>query len=214
MKEQKKIRVLIADDHQMVIDGLKSLIKTEKDIEVVAEAINGNQVISWLLDIEVEIVVLDIEMPGMNGVETTKKIKELYPEVKILILTMYNEIEFIKNVISIGAQGYILKNRGQEELVKAIKIISSGDEYFGDSVTKTLISEIKRKDKLDQFVKLTKREIDVLKLIANSKTTPQIAEELFIAPSTVETHRRHLIEKTGVPNSKALVKYAIENKYI
>lgn len=213
MNNDSKIKILIADDHQIVIDGLKSLIKNEKHIHVVAEAKDGNQVLGILENTIIDIAVLDIEMPNLDGVKTTLKIKEMYPYIKVLILTMYNKAEFIKNIISAGAQGYILKNKGKEELVKAINIINSGEEYYGDAVTKTLITDLKQKEKHEQEVRLTRREKEVLKLIADGKTTPQISKVLFIAASTVETHRRNLIDKTGVSNSKGLVKFAIQHNY-
>ncbi|MFY0602752.1 MAG: response regulator transcription factor [Flavobacteriaceae bacterium] len=213
MSDNTNIRILIADDHQIVIDGLKSLIKNEKHISVVAEACDGKQVLQILEDIAIDIAILDIEMPNLDGVQTTIEIRELYPDIKVLILTMYNKAEFIKNIISAGAHGYILKNKGKEELVKAINIINNGDEYFGDAVTKTLITDLKQKEKKEQQIRLTKREKEVLMLIADGKTTPQISHELFIAASTVETHRRNLIDKTGVSNSKGLVKFALQNNY-
>lgn len=213
MSKNNNINILIADDHQIVIDGLSSLIKNEKHINVVAEAKDGKQVLDILEKVTINIAILDIEMPKLDGVQTTLKIKELYPDIKIIILTMYNKAELIKNIISAGADGYILKNKGKEELVKAINIINDGEEYFGDEVTKTLITDLKQKEKQEQLIRLTRREKEVLKLIADGKTTPQISKILFIAPPTVETHRRNLIDKTGVPNSKGLVKFALQNNY-
>ncbi|WP_298316800.1 response regulator transcription factor [uncultured Aquimarina sp.] len=206
------IKIIIADDHRIVLDGLSSLIKATNEIEIVGLANNGQEILDLLHDREVDIVVSDIEMPIMNGVEATKLIKRQFPHVKMLILTMYSSIGFIRKVLEIGAQGYILKNKGKEELIDAIKTINDGDEYFGREIEKTLRQSLK-KDNIFDVVKLTKREIDVLKLIANGDTTPIISEKLFIAHSTVETHRRNLIEKTGVQNSKGLVKYAFKNGY-
>ena len=189
MSKNNNINILIADDHQIVIDGLSSLIKNEKHINVVAEAKDGKQVLDILEKVTINIAILDIEMPKLDGVQTTLKIKELYPDIKIIILTMYNKAELIKNIISAGADGYILKNKGKEELVKAINIINDGEEYFGDEVTKTLITDLKQKEKQEQLIRLTRREKEVLKLIADGKTTPQISKILFIAPPTVETHQ-------------------------
>lgn len=207
------IKIIIADDHQIVLDGLVSIIHNDNEVEIIAMALNGTQVIELLQKNEVDIVVLDIEMPLMDGVETTRIIRKDYPNVKILILTMYNEIGFIRRIVEVGAHGYILKNKGKEELVSAIKTIYNGEEYFGEAVTKTMVSSMRVKD-ISGEIRLTKKEIEVLRLIACGDTTPIISEKLFIAHSTVETHRRNLIEKTGAKNSKGLVKFAVEKGYI
>jgi two-component system, NarL family, nitrate/nitrite response regulator NarL len=206
------IKIIIADDHQIVLDGLVSLIKIDDGIEIVGKAINGKKVLDLLKINTVDIAVLDIEMPEMDGIETAILIKEQFPEIKVLILTMYNEIGFIRKIIQAGVNGYILKNKGKEELVKAIHSINEGEDYFGEEVTKTLVSSMRVKDVIGE-IRLTKKEIEVLKLIANGDTTPIIATKLFIANSTVETHRRNLIEKTGVNGSKGLIKFAIEKGY-
>lgn len=207
------IKVIIADDHEIVLEGIASLVNPKDGIQVVGEAKNGHEVLQILGEKEADLVVLDIEMPGMDGIETTKIIRKQFPRVKILMLTMYNDINFIRKLIEIGANGYILKNKGKEELVYAVQAIYKGEEYYGDEVSKTLISSMKIKEVVDE-IKLTKREVDVLKLIANGDTTRIISEKLYIAHSTVETHRRNLIEKTGAGNSKGLVKFALEHGYI
>lgn len=210
-----KIKIIIADDHQIIIDGLRSLLIKEKDIEIVGEASNGKEVIDMIQKINVDLVVLDIDMPILSGVETTKIIKQKYPNIKVLILSMYNTERFIHNIIETGADGYILKNKGKEELTLAIKYILDGDEYFGREVEKTFRLSQRRKNNETDKVKLTKRETEVLKLIANGNTTPMISEKLLISHSTVETHRRNLIEKTGVEGgSKGLVRYAFQKLYI
>jgi len=207
------IKIVIADDHEIVLEGLSSLIKPKDGIEITAKASNGREVLDVLQKKEVDLAVLDIEMPEMDGVETTKIIQEKYPHVKILILTMYNEIGFIRRIIEAGAQGYILKNKGKEELVHAIHAIHQGEEYYGNEVSKTLISSMKTKEVVNE-IKLTKREIEVLKLIAAGDTTPIISKKLYIAHSTVETHRRNLMEKTGAKNIARLVKFAFEHGYM
>lgn len=210
------IKVVLADDHQIVIDGLKSLIDREKDICTVGEATNGVELLDKMIDKEVDVAVVDIDMPRMNGIDTTKEIKKRFPDVRVLILSMYNDHEYIKQLIATGASGYVLKNKGKEELVNAIRKVASGGEYLGEAVVKTLMEEMKKplRKENDQKIPLTKRETDVLKRIAEGNTTTQIAELLFIAPSTVETHRRNLIDKLGVANSPALIKFAIENGYL
>lgn len=207
------IKILLADDHKIVLDGLSSIISSNEQMTVVCEATNGRQVLDMLATNEVDVAVLDIEMPELNGVELTKILVDKYPRIRILILTMYNEIGFIRRVIEAGAHGFVLKDNGKHELVEAIMKVHSGEEYFGVDVANTLISSMKSTTVAGE-VKLTKREIEVLKLIANGKTTPIISNELFIAHTTVETHRRNLIEKTGVSNSKGLVKFAMENGYV
>lgn len=206
------IKILIADDHEIVVDGLRSLLESEKDIKIMGEAYNGKDVIPILEKDTINVAILDISMPKMDGVELTKYIRKNFPKVKILILTMYNEIGFIRRIIEAGAHGYILKNKGKEELVKAIHALYNGNEYLGEEVTKTLFSSIRNSNVYGKIL-LTKREKEVLRLIANSYTTPNISKELHIAHCTVETHRRNLIEKTGVKNSKGLVKFALENGY-
>lgn len=206
------IKVLIADDHHIVVEGLISLLGNESDIHIISTAKNGEDVLPILQNSQIDVAILDISMPKMDGVELTKYIKANYPNTKILILTMHNEIGFIRRIIEAGAHGYILKNKGKEELVRAIHSLYEGNEYLGEEVTKTLFSSIRNSDVYGE-IKLTKREKEVLKLIADSYTTPKIATALNIAHSTVETYRRNLIEKTGVKNSKGLVKFAIENGY-
>jgi two-component system, NarL family, nitrate/nitrite response regulator NarL len=210
------INVILADDHQIVLDGLKSLIEQEKDICSVGEALNGIELLAQLKEKQADVAVLDIDMPLMNGIETTKEIRMLYPKMKVLILSMYNENEYIKRLIEVGASGYILKNKGKEELVKAIRKVAEGGKYLGEAVIKTLMDDIQKPKKNVEEIKipLTKRENEVLKLIVECNSTPQIADKLFIAHSTVETHRRNLIDKLGVANTKELIRYAIEKEYI
>jgi two-component system, NarL family, nitrate/nitrite response regulator NarL len=210
------INVILADDHQIVLDGLKSLLEREKDICSVGEALNGIELLAQLEKKQADVAVVDIDMPLMNGIETTKEIKMLHPQIKVLILSMYNDNEYIKRLIEVGASGYILKNKGKEELVNAIRKIAAGGRYLGDDIVKTLMKEMqKQQNKInDNTIPLTKRETEVLKLIAEGNSTPQIAHKLCIAHSTVETHRRNLIDKLGVANSKELIRYAIEKGYL
>ncbi len=211
MSQKQELKIIIADDHQIVIDGLKSLLVQQPHIKVVGEAANGKEALKLIENTEVDIAVLDISMPEMNGVEAAKIIKKQYPEIKILILTMHDGSEFIHELIEIGANGYILKNRGTEEFVEALEVIANGEEYIKGQVLNTLLKAVRKpKSKTVQF---TRREKDVLRLIVDEHTTSEISAKLNIANSTVETHRRNLIEKTGVKSSLGLVRYAIENGY-
>ncbi len=199
MTLSKNINVLIVDDHQIVIDGIRSLLKSSSHIHIAGEALNGKEALEILDKKTVDVLVLDIEMPVMNGIEVTKIVKEKYTDTKVLILTMYDTPEFVQQAIEIDADGYILKNRGAEELECALQALTNGEEYFGKDANKALRSGVRRKKNRDKNeIQLTKREKEVLKLIAEGKTTPQISDQLCIAPSTVETHRRNLIEKTAL----------------
>ena len=207
------IKIVIADDHEIMLEGISSLIKPKDGIKIVGEARNGIEVLNILRETETDIVVLDIEMPEMNGVEATKKIREDFPNIKVLILTMHNEASFIRRIIEAGAQGYILKNKGKEELVHAIQVIYEGGEHYTEEVSKKLISSMKDK-KVVGDINFTKREIEILRLIADGDSTKTIAKKLHIEPTTVDTHRRNMIEKTGVKNSMELVKFTVKNGYV
>ncbi|QHI36698.1 Transcriptional regulatory protein DegU [Kordia antarctica] len=212
MEKKKEINIIIADDHQIVIDGLKSLLVQHSHIKIIGEASNGLEAIDLIEKNNIDIAVLDISMPEMDGVEATKIIKEKHPGVQILILTMHDGSEFIHELVEIGANGYILKNRGKEEFVEALETIAKGQEYLKGKVLNILVDAVRKpKQKAVQF---TKREKDVLRLIIDEHTTAQISAKLNIAHSTVETHRRNLIEKTGVKSSLGLVRYAIENGHM
>jgi DNA-binding NarL/FixJ family response regulator len=207
------IKVLIADDHQIVVDGLVALLKAQDNIEIVATANNGKEAIAYISQNPVDIAVLDINMPEMNGEETTAFIAASFPDTKVLILSMYDSDEYIGGLRDAGCSGYILKDKGQEELVKAILRIYDGEYYFGDKVLQRLI-DIKRNPKKTITaipVTLTSREKDVLKLIARGLTASQIAKELCIEETTVNTHSRNMRSKLGLKNVNGLVRHAIEN---
>lgn len=206
--------IFIADDHQMVIDGIKALLADEPEINIVGEALNGQTVIEVLgmRSKNVDLILLDINMPGTDGIETTRYLRKHYPAIKILILSMYNKPYFIKNLIEEGVSGYILKNTGKEELLSAIRKVVDGGDYFSAEVTKTIMDSFRGKDDTPE-AKLTKREIEILRLLAKAHTTAEIAEQLFISPFTVDTHRKNLLSKLNLKNTPALVKYAMENGY-
>ena len=206
------MRILIADDHQVIIDGLKLLLSHEENFEIVGEAIDGNQVMTLLTKVQVDVILLDINMPNLDGIEATKMIRAKYPHVKILVLTMYNRSEFIKNLIEAGASGYVLKNIGRADLIDAIKKVSRGEDYFSAEVTKTIMSSLKAGGGKGTGL-LTDREKDVLRLVADGCTTVEIAEKLFIATNTVDTHRKNLLSKLQQKNTAELVRYAVENGF-
>ncbi len=215
MDEVKPIRLIIADDHQIVLDGLKMVLKDQNDVEVLATFGDGEEVMQYLRTNRegVDVAILDIEMPHLNGIETTKKIKKNYPDVRVLVLTMYKKEGFISRILEAGADGYLLKNCGGEELLKAIRTVNTGENYLSNEVSRVIISSYKNPSQ-SQKTRLTRRETEVIKLIGAGKSAREISEALFIQSSTVETHRRNIIDKLGVANTLELVRYAVENGYV
>ena len=207
------IKVAIADDHQMFIDGIKSLIKGNKTIQVVAEANNGEALLETLTKTPVNLILMDVNMPVMDGIETTKKVKELFPDIKVIMLTMFGTRDYIEKLLRAGANGYILKNTGKEELTTAIEKVMQGESYFSKEVTERIMEGLqgKKNETNPMMVELTEREKDVLRLIAQELTSREIADKLFISFHTVETHRKNLISKLQVKNIAGLVKYAVQN---
>lgn len=206
------IKILIADDHQMMRDGLKAMLSDDQDIQIVAEANNGLEVLEILDKEKIDLVILDINMPVLDGVEVCKKMKKMHPMVHILALTMYEEGGLISSMIKNGAKGYILKNTGKEKLIEAVKTIYSGGTYFSDKIKETLISSMVTGSKSSGSIipKLTRREKEIIDLIVNEYTTTEIADKLFISEKTVETHRKHLLQKLNVRNTAGLVRIAVE----
>lgn len=210
------IKILIADDHQMFIDGIKALLKNEKEIKVVGEALNGEEVLSLLKKEKADIILLDINMPKMDGIEATREIKKKFPDVKIIILTMHNKNEFISGLANEGASGYVLKNTGKRELLDAIESVYEGKTFFSKEVTETIIQNLYKRpsEQKMEYAQLTEREKDVLKLIAQEFSTKEIADKLFISPNTVETHRKNLMSKINAKNIAGLVKFALQTGLI
>jgi DNA-binding NarL/FixJ family response regulator len=209
------INVLIADDHRMFIDGLKAMLHDIPGIEVVGEAHNGKEAIDYCEEKPVDIVIMDINMPVMDGVEATKRLLKAHKALKVLGLSMHNDRHFISDMLKTGAQGYILKNTGKNDLVEAIHVLHSGGTYLGEEVSKTLIATfMKQPGKMQVNEKLSEREMEVLNCIANGLTTQEIAEELFISKNTVETHRKNLLYKLQARNTAELVNNAYKKGFI
>lgn len=211
------IKIIIADDHQLFIEGVHSLINSMKNIEIIAEASNGQMLIDTLKHTTCDLILMDINMPIIDGVEATKQIKKTHPEIKILMLTMFSSKDYIEKLLRAGADGYLLKNTDVVELKEAIESLMRGESYFSKEVTERIMEGLQKKkhdDKNKHFIELTEREIDVLKLIVQEFTTAEIAEKLYISTHTVETHRKNLISKLNVRNIAGLVKYAMQNGYV
>lgn len=209
------IRILIADDHQMFIDGLKSMLEDVEGIMIVEEAMNGLEVIEICHHAAVDIVIMDVSMPKMDGVEATRTLLKKHPHIKVLGLSMFNDRNYISDMLKAGAHGYILKNTGKEELLKAIHTLESGESYLGKEVKKSLLTSFLKKSSQIQLVeKPTEREQEVLGCIAAGFTTNEIASQLFISKSTVETHRKNLLYKLKARNTAELVNNAYKKRII
>lgn len=214
MSENKQhINLLIVDDHQMFVDGIKSLLRKEKNVNIVAEASNGLEALDFLKTQNVDIAIIDISMPQMSGTELIKIIKKDFPNVKTLVLTMYNDRSIINEILNVEAEGYILKNTGKQELLDAIYRIADNGTYYSSEVVSILMKKIKREETQakESAQSLTEREQEIVSLIAKEYSSAQIAEKLFISQFTVDTHRKNILKKTNTKTLVGLIKYAIEN---
>lgn len=209
----KPLSIVLVDDHQMFLDGIKTMLSKEKNIVVVAEANNGRQALEKLIELTVDLVITDINMPEMSGTELTKKIKELYPQIKVLVLTMYNDREIIHEIVMTEAEGYILKNSDKRELINAINRIADNGTYYSNEVIAIMTENYVAKEKVrDRTHELSSREKEIIALICQELTSAEIAERLFLSPLTVETHRKNILRKTNSKTLVGLIKYAIDNK--
>lgn len=207
------INVLLVDDHQIVIDGLKVLMTNEQDINLTAQALSGEEAIKMSLENDIDVILLDINLPDKNGFEVCKEVKKHKPEIKIIALTMHDEAGYISKMVKMGVDGYMLKNVGKEEMIKAIHTVFAGERYFNQEVTQKLLGsrQGQSKTKRKGFIqKLTRREKEILKLIIEELTTEEIAQKLFISPTTVISHRKSLLRKLDAKNTAGLVKNAYE----
>lgn len=206
------IRVILADDHNILRAGLKSLLQTSHDVEVVAEADNGRDTVTLAREFEPDIVVMDVAMPDMNGVDATRKIAQLAPQVRVLALSSHNDGAFVKGMLEAGARGYLLKDAATTELLTALTAVNQGRIYVSPSVTDTLVGDylqrVKGKIGPDAQV-LSTREREVLQLVAEGKSSAQIASTLHLSDRTVETHRKRIMDKLGIRSIAELTKYAI-----
>ncbi len=206
------IKILLADDHQLVLDGLAMMLGSQQDLEVVGQANNGHEVLTFLKQHEADIVLLDLNMPEMNGLETCKAMKKEYGHVKILVLSMLSDVKLVKKLVKEGAHGYMLKNSGQKELSEAIKKVVAGQSYYDARIVEQMMSATPKASVRSESVlpSLSRREKEILQLIIEEHTTQEIAKKLFISAGTVESHRRNMISKMGVRNTAGLVSKAYE----
>lgn len=211
-KETEKIRVFIVDDHQLVIDGLCSLLMNEPEFEIVGASDRSTEVMAMLERKQVDILLTDVQMPDLSGVELTRMVRKAHPGVYVLALSMFGEMDVIRQMIDSGISGYILKNTGKRELMEALRKIAKGDNYFSPDITRELMKAVKTKN--ENTSHLTNREIEIISLIAKDMGNKQIADRLCISERTVETHRKNILRKTNTQTAVGLMKFAYEHKII
>ena len=214
----EKIKIILVDDHQLVRDGIKALLTGIPDIAIIGEASGAGELFRELENLKPDLLIMDISLPEISGIEITKKICNEYTGINVLILSMYNNEEFIFNSLKAGARGYLPKNTSRDELLEAIYTINRGEEFFGESISKIMLkSYIKRATNEDQpedktHPILTSREIEILKLYVEGLINKEISDKLDISIRTVETHKNHIMRKLGLKSTVELVKFAIRNK--
>ena len=210
-----KIRVAIADDYKIFRDGIKVGLSADKNLAVVLEADNGEDLIKGLENAKPDVIIMDLKMPIMDGMDATKEVRKRFDKIKVLVVTMYDDDKFIIHLMEMGANGYLLKNAESEEIRKSIYAVYENGYYFNDLVNKALLKKLvlKRnfKPSFNQNIEFTERELEVLKLICEEKTATEIGKEIFLSPRSIEGIRLKLIEKVGVRNTAGLVMFALKN---
>ena len=213
-----KMRVLIADDHVLVREGLRALLEAQPDIEIVGEATSGEETVNKTKEIQPDIVLMDITMPGMSGLEATRQIRQQSPDVRILVLTMHEGDEYFFKMLDAGASGYFIKGGHSSELISALRAVWHGDVFIYPTMTKKLLSDYLQKARTgkdkESYDGLTNREREILKLIAEGHTNQEIADLLVLSIATIQTHRAHIMSKLGLRSPTELIKYAIRRGFI
>ena len=215
-----KIRILLADDHTMIRSGIATLLQSIKEFSIVGEAEDGEDAVQKTSELRPTVVVIDLSMPKLSGIEATRIIKKRYPETNVLVLTMHENEEYVYQILKSGASGYVLKSAGKDELAEAIRAVAKGERFFSPRISQLMAEGyVKRVEKGGADapkgdVPLTRREREILALVANGLTNQQIADQLFISPRTVDTHRTNIMQKLDIHDLANLVRYAIEHGII
>jgi two-component system response regulator NreC len=207
-----KIKVLIADDHTILRQGIKALLDNQAGIEVIGEAKDGREALTLIEHLLPDVILMDIAMPGLNGLEATRRIKKKFPKIKVLVLTMYTNEEYVFQILKAGANGYLVKETAFQDLISAIQAVYRDEAFMSPSISKKVINRYTQRVRDANETTgdmLTTREREILQLIAEGCSSKKIAEALFISPKTVETHRTHIMDKLNIHNRTDLVKYAI-----
>lgn len=217
ISEQKQYRILLADDHVLIRHGIKNIIKKNDQFAVVGEVSNGKQLMSFLEDSEIDLIILDISMPDIGGMEAIGLVKKKYPWIKILMLTMHKNKQYFYNAMGAGADGYLMKDDSDEELLIAITKVLSGKSYISPYMTDDFADDVinmYRNERRTPFQELTKREKEILQLVVQGFTSKQMAEQLNLSQRTIDHHRSNLLRKFNRKNSVDLVNYAVRNGFV
>jgi len=212
LRSQSRIRILLVDDHPIVLSGLRSSLSSHPQFKIVGEASDGKEAILKAKEKNPDVVLMDISLPGLNGIEATRVLRKEVPKAKVLALTMHDHREYVLEILHAGAKGYVLKDSSPSELIQAIVAVHKGDSFFSPGVSRILVDELKtrpQRKKLLLISGLTSREEEVLRGIAEGHSNKEIAERLSISVRTVETHREHIMGKLGIHTPAGLAKYAI-----
>ena len=212
-----KIRILVADDHTLLRNGIRALLEDEQDIVIVGEAEDGREAVKLANQLRPNVILMDIAMPLLNGLEATRQIKREHPEINVLVLTMYDHEEYFREMLEVGASGYIIKRAAASELVSAIRAVFNGEAVLSPAITRLLLEDYLSRDihrEEDDPNALSSREREVLQLIAEGKTSREIAEILNLSVKTVQSHRTSLMQKLDLHDRGDLIKYAIQKKII
>jgi DNA-binding NarL/FixJ family response regulator len=217
VKEMEKLKIYIVDDHKLFREGLKLLLSTQEFVQHVYEASSGEEFIENLSMVDCDVVLMDIEMPGMNGIETTELALRLKPDLKIIVLSMYGDEQYYYKMVDVGVKGFVLKNSGIEKVISAIHQVAEGENYFSEELLVNILNNIRTGAKIEQMgpdVEISEREMEILYHVCLGLSNQEIADKLFISKRTVDKHRANLLSKTGCRNTAALVMYAIKNKMV
>ena len=209
----KITRVLLADDHAILRSGLRLLLEREPDLRVAGEAADGRDAIDWLTREQADVVVMDLGMPGLNGMDATVEILRKYPEVGVVVLSMHRDETYVLRCLRAGARGYVLKESAESELIAAIRAVTAGKSFFSPKVSRILQAEhvdrLRREGRQDSFELLTAREREVLQMVGEGNSNKEIASRLFLSVLTVETHRKKILDKLGLHGAADLILYAV-----
>ncbi len=208
-----KLQILIVDDHQILLDGIEAMLHGVGDFKVIGKCSDGNTALNFLNENPVDILLTDLYMPKMTGMELTQKVKKRFPNVKVLALSVSYDVSIVHDLIDAGISGFIIKTIGREELIEAIKTISQGNIYFSREVSNEILRSLSNRTE-EEVYHLTEREIEIVKLIAQEFSNAEIANKLCISERTVETHRKNIYRKTNTKTIVGLIKYAVEHKLI